>query len=157
MQKWPIALLPSRLSTMSFASVPVLLKTRKLRRVPMVPDGNCFYRAVSAAVYGSPKTHKDLRSRLMNHMLEMEETYSTFFESPKRFRGVLAANKRLGVWNSDLADLVPSAVANMLGVVLEVYSVTDDEDVVRYTFNDDQGGQKIQLLHENNHYDLLLR
>jgi hypothetical protein len=141
-----------------FASVPVLLKTRKLRRVPMVPDGNCFYRAVAAAVHGSPKTHKDLRSRLMDHMLEMEATYSPFFESQARFRRVLAANKRLGVWNSDLADIVPCAVANLLGVVLEVYSVTDDDSVVRYSFNEEQtGGQKIRLLHEHNHYDLLLK
>jgi hypothetical protein len=124
----------------------------------MVPDGNCFYRAVAAAVYGTPKTHKDLRGRIMNHMLEMEAMYSAFFESPKRFRGVLSANKRLGVWNSDLADLVPSAVANMLGVSLEVYSVADDESVVRYIFNEEHvGDSKIRLLHQDNHYDLLLR
>lgn len=124
----------------------------------MVPDGNCFYRAVTTALYGSPVNHKDLRSRLMNHMLEMEHVYGALFESPKRFRGVLAANKRLGVWNSDLADLMPSAVASLLGVSLEVYSVAEDESVVRYIFNEETvSGSKIRLLHENNHYDLLVK
>lgn len=146
-----------KMSATRFASVPVLLKARKLRRVPMVADGNCFYRAVAAAFYNNTRAHESLRHRIMDYMLEMEDIYTALFESPRRFRAVLAANKRLGVWNSDLADIAPFAAANLLQVRLEVFSVCEGGEVARYIFNESQTGLKVRLLHEDNHYDVLLR
>lgn len=123
----------------------------------MVADGNCFYRAVAAAFYNNPNAHISLRSNLMNYMLEMEEFYASLFESRRHFRAVLAANKRLGVWNSDLADMVPIAAASLLQIRLEVFRVCEDGKVARYIFNESQAGPKIRLLHEDNHYDVLMR
>jgi hypothetical protein len=140
-----------------FASLPILLKTRKLHRVAMVPDGNCFYRAISTAFYKDVQAHKTLRAKVMDYMLETETMYSALFESPKRFRAVLAANKRLGVWNSDLADMVPFATANLLKIRLDVFSVLEDGEIAHYIFNDGCEGPTIRLLHEENHYDVLLR
>lgn len=140
-----------------FASVSILLKSRKLRRVPMVADGNCFYRAVAAAIYKNANAHKSLRTKLMEYMLEYKSVYGALFESEHRFRGILSANKRLGVWNTDLADIAPLAMANLLGITLEIFFVGDDGEVRRYTFNESLSGTKIRLLHENNHYDVLLR
>lgn len=141
--------------TSRFSSVPTLLRSRKLRAVPMVADGNCFYRAISAAYYKDVDMHHMLRRVTMEHMLEDAELYEEFFESKQAFVRRVTANKRLGVWNSDLADLVPVAVAQLLGCCIEVYSVVDDE-VVRYRFGE-QLGSPIRLLHQDNHYDLLLK
>ena len=114
-------------------------------------DGNGFYRAISTAYYKDVEMHHLLRRTTMEHM--MEDDYSDYFTSRKSFQGILNANKRLGVWNSDLADVVPLAVAKMLGCCIEVYSVYDGE-VRKYSFGE---GTKIRLLHSNNHYDLLLK
>jgi hypothetical protein len=120
----------------------------------MVADGNCFYRAVSVAYYKDVNMHHLLRRLTMEHMLETVDTYSPYFESPKSMLGKLNANKRLGVWNSDLADLVPHAVAQLLNCRIEVYAVSDEDEVIRYSFGE---GEKIRLLRNDNHYDLLFK
>lgn len=123
----------------------------------MVADGNCFYRAISTAYYNNVQAHKTLRAKVMDYMLETEAMYSALFESPRKYRAVLAANKRLGVWNSDLADVVPFAAAHLLNIRLDVFSVLEDGEIAHYIFNEECGGPTIRLLHEKNHYDVLLR
>ncbi len=137
-----------------FTSVPILLRSRKLQQVPMAADGNCFYRAVSTGYYKDVDMHHMLRRTTMEHMMESENTYAPYFESVKSMMGKLIANKRLGVWNSDLADLVPHAVAQLLNCCVEIYDVDENDEVVRYTFGE---GEKIRLLRKNNHYDLLAK
>jgi hypothetical protein len=144
----------TKMATSRFTSVPVLLSTRKLRRIPIVDDGNCFYRAVSTGYYKDVDMHHLLRRTTIEHMLESMDTYSPYFESPKSMLGMLNANKRLGVWNSDLADLVPHAVAQLLNCRIEVYAVTEDDQVIRYSFGE---GEKIRLLRKDSHYELLLK
>jgi hypothetical protein len=138
-----------------FASVPTLLRSRKLRTVPMMGDGNCFYRAVCAAYYKDVDMHHLLRRITIEHMMDDADVYEHFFESRAAMLRRMTANKRPGVWNSDLADLVPVAVAKLLGCCIEVYSVVEDE-VIRYRFGEDLGSP-IRLLHKDNHYDLLLK
>ena len=138
-----------------FASTATLLKTRKLRKVSMVGDGNCFYRAVCTAYYKDVAMHPTLRLFTMEHMLDDAATYQPFFESFVAMKRRLSANKRLGVWNSDLADLVPAAVASLLGCRLDIYAVLEDDEVVRYSFG--SVGETIRLLYKDNHYDLLIK
>ncbi len=138
-----------------FASVPTLLRSRKLHKVPMIGDGNCFYRAVCAAYYKDVDMHHLLRRITIEHMLVDADIYEHLFESRTTLLRKLAANKRLGVWNSDLADLVPIAVAKLLGCCIEIYSV-EEEEVIRYRFGEELGSP-IRLLHKDNHYDLLLK
>jgi hypothetical protein len=137
-----------------FTSVPSLLKTRKLAVDTMVADGNCFYRAVAAAYYKDVDMHHMLRRTVIEHMIEDAEEYKAWHNGAKNFTGILNANKRLGVWNSDLADIVPLAVTKLLGVRLEIYSVDENDAVTKYVFGEE--GEKIRLLYQNsNHYDVL--
>ena len=148
-----------------FASVQTLLQARKFRVVPMVGDGNCFYRAVATAYYKDVDMHPTLRNFTMEHMLDSAETYQPFFETFLAMKRRLTANKRLGVWNSDLADLVPAAVASLLGCRVEVYSVCSETDeVIRHRFEpcdainaSNSSTTTIRLLHKKNHYELLLK
>ncbi len=130
------------------------MRTRKLHQIPTVADGNCFYRAVCTAYHKDVELHHLLRRTTMEHMLESVDTYSKFFPSMRVMLAKLNANKRLGVWDSDLADLVPHAVATMLGCCIEVYAVAQTEEVIKYSFGE---GQKIRLLRKGNHYDVLLK
>lgn len=121
----------------------------------MIGDGNCFYRAVAAAYYKDVTMHPTLRFFTMDHMLDSADVYQHFFESFMSMKRRLTANKRLGVWNTDLADLVPFAISRLLQCRLEIYAVTDDEEVLKHSFG--ESGDTIRLLYKNNHYDLLVK
>jgi hypothetical protein len=86
-------------------------------------------------------------------MLEDVDFFQHLFVSKDAFVSRVAANKRLGVWNTDLGDIIPLAVAKLLNCCLEIYSVKEDK-VMRYRVGE---GPKIRLLHQKNHYDLLLK
>ncbi len=151
------------MSANRFSSIKTLLSTRKLKLVAIKGDGNCFYRAIATAYYKDPDMHYPLRRTLMDHMLAEADEYSLYFEDSKRFTRVLQANKRKGVWNSDLCDLVPLAVSKLLNIRVEVYSViTNEEDenetseVIRYVFGE-RNPNTLRLLHQDNHYDLLVK
>lgn len=122
----------------------------------MIGDGNCFYRAAATHLYADPNKHLLLRRTLIEHMAEEQGQYVPFFESPKKFQNVLHANKRAGVWNSDLADLVPVALAQLLNIRVEVFSVADTGEIQKYTFGSEQPNP-IRLLLKDNHYDLLIK
>ncbi len=138
----------------SFPCLQTLLNFRKFHVVPVDADGNCFYRAVAKGYYKDIDMHHMLRRTTIEHMMEDVAEYAPYFESQKSLLGKLNANKRLGVWNTDLADLIPQAVAALLHCQINVYAVADNEEVVRYSFGE---GQKIHLLLRNNHYELLVK
>ncbi len=121
----------------------------------MIADGNCFYRAISSAVYKDAEMHHLLRRMTMEHMLEDLNEYEPFFDSAVSLRRKIISNKRTRVWNSDLADIVPLAVARLLACRIHIYSVAEDEEVTHYTFG--ESGNTIRLLHHDNHYELLLK
>lgn len=139
--------------TTRFVSLPVLLRTRKLKLEPIKGDGNCFYRAVATGYYRDPEMHFMLRRALMEHMSNSIENYAIFFDSVAKFSRIITANKRKGVWNSDLCDIVPLAVSELLNIRVEVFSVVDDK-VIWYVFGEDKPST-LRLLHQENHYDLL--
>jgi hypothetical protein len=142
-----------------FLSLPALLKSRKFRILEMIGDGNCFYRAIARAYHNDEDFHLFIRQTLMNNILEDPAPYTAFFENEKKLRNLAAANKRPNVWNSDLADIVPFGIANLLQVRVEVYSVNgEDGGVSKFVFGEEFGGQPIRIVHRNgNHYDLLLK
>jgi hypothetical protein len=122
---------------------------------PIAEDGNCFYRAVSRAYYNDEEFHGLLRRTLMEHIIEDTTPYAAFFENEKRLKNLAHANKRLNCWNSDLADIVPLGISNMLNTKIEIYKLNDDETVSKYVFGSEFGGPSIRLLHNKNHYNLL--
>lgn len=138
----------------SFPCVQTLLKFKKFALEPVDADGNCFYRAVSKGYYKDVDMHHMLRRTTIDNMIEDAEKYENLFESKKSMLGMLNANKRLGVWNSDLADLVPQAVANLLNCRLVIYAVAENDEVKEYSFGE---GDKIRLLLKDNHYSLLIK
>jgi OTU domain-containing protein 3 len=139
-----------------FLSLSALLKSRKLRVVEITGDGNCFYRAVARAFHKDEDFHLLIRSTLMEHIVEDPTPYTAFFENEKRLRNLAHANKKPNTWNSDLADVVPFGISNLLNCRVEVYSVNgNDGGVSKFVFGEDKGSP-IRLMHVNgNHYNLL--
>ncbi len=131
-----------------------LFKLGKFTPEPVQADGNCFYRAVAKGYYKDVDMHHMLRRTTIEHMMETAAEYVPYFESQKSLMDKLNANKRLGVWNTDLADMVPQVVAALIGCCIHIYAVTENDTIMKYTFGE---GPVIHLLLHNNHYNLLVK
>lgn len=61
-------------------SLPSVLRINGLtyQRVPMVDDGNCFFRAVSFWVYGNQEQHADVRQLIVSHIMSNWNRYKSF-------------------------------------------------------------------------------
>ncbi|GBG34546.1 OTU domain-containing protein 5 [Hondaea fermentalgiana] len=71
--------------------------------VPMAPDGNCLFRAVSHQVYGTAEHHRLVRASCMDYM-ESERAYFEPFVvgGAARFGAYIANKRRNAVWGDDI-------------------------------------------------------
>jgi len=76
------------------------LHAQNMEVVPMAPDGNCLFRAVSHQVYGTPDHHRLVRESCMDYM-ESERTYFEPFVVGG-FEDYVSQKRRHGVWGDDL-------------------------------------------------------
>ena len=121
-------------------------------------DGNCFYRALALAVYDDESFHTSIRQTTVNSIQSDAETYLPWFsKNEKRFLAALHANKRTGVWNTEIADIVPQVVPDVLDINLGIVDYDDDTKMITiHKFGECAGRKTVWLLRmEGNHYDLL--
>jgi hypothetical protein len=122
-------------------------------------DGNCFYRALAIAVYDDESFHTTIRSTTMNTIQSDAETYLPYFsKNEKRFLTALHANKRTGVWNTEIADIVPQVVPDILDVNLGIVDYDDDTKMLTiHKFGESAERKTVWLLRtDGSHYDLLV-
>ncbi len=144
------------MSYSQFTSLPILLRSRKLRVIPMISDGNCFYRAISTALFKNPEYHTDIRHKVTQYIQQHSDKYSIYFENSRYFFRALLANNYPGVWNSDFADMIPHAVAQMFEVRIEIYAEDSFGKINKYVLDTNRGTKSpLRLLLRNDHYDLL--
>jgi hypothetical protein len=137
--------------------VPSSLRaSHALVRIP--GDGNCFFRSISLAAYGTMDKHMDLRKFTMASLMRKKDTYAVYFESPAEFAARVEECKESGKWNTDIIDLAPDVLADLINSTIVIHnyrSATDtfDEPIVF------SGGQ-LRTVHVvrvyNCHYHLLL-
>lgn len=109
-----------------------------LRRVPILGDGNCLFRAIG---YHTRDDHEQLRALAVNHVLTHWDTYQGFIGS-EHYIADLAGD---GVWAGHVALV---ALAEELDLHIRVYRF--DGDVV----NINPGGARlIHLYYTGDHYD----
>ena len=112
-----------------------LLKHNGMERVPVYPDGNCFFTAASFHLLNSDRT--SLREELCFHIDENINYYKDFFPSSgddeeERTQQVNASVEKLrqnGVWDSDGNDIVPLVLANYTGRRVKIFSSKLDKPV----------------------------
>ena len=118
-------------------------------------DGNCFYRSIAAAILGDDDQHAEIRKVAMDYLSAKIDEYSIYFESKNKFKRSVAANRRSGVWNTEICDLVPGATAEALKIKLTVHSWTCGK-VVSETYAPEGAGCELNLLLVCGHYSLLV-
>ena len=98
---------------------------KEIFRVPK--NGDCIYSAVCHQVRDSnPDLNpKKLRNIVCDHLIEQADFYSLFlvFKSGETFEQKVKSEQRdSGRWNTDIADLVPSAISNLFQCQIERFS-----------------------------------
>ena len=126
-------------------------------QINVAADGNCFYRAISLALYGTEDRHRTLRAGTMASLMRKRDSYGILFETPERFIRCVHANKRDGVWNTEISDLAPDAVTDVLGVHIIIYNKNIFTDTIDPPVEFNTGASTtVRLMRVANcHYNLL--
>lgn len=124
-------------------------------RVPVAPDGNCFYTATG---FFCGLTAPEMRSLLMKYFLFKKAEYAIFFETEKDFLGAVKENSQPRVWNSELCDIVPHAAAQVLRRDIFIHNSVSGEIILIHTpvEGDAQLYPPLHLFRSNDHYEILL-
>jgi hypothetical protein len=142
------AMVKSKSATAAYQIVP------GYTRCPVIPDGNCFYTTMG---FFSELDADSMRKKIMDYMTENKAFYSVYFESEKDFLSRVKANRRPGVWNSDICDIVPQAASQMLKRTIIVHNYTDNRTFNLITFeHENPTGNAIHVFRKSDHYEILL-
>ncbi|XP_051970039.1 OTU domain-containing protein 1-like [Xyrauchen texanus] len=133
------------------------LHNRQKYRFHIIPDGNCLYRAVSKAAYGSQSMHKELREQTMHHIADHLDEFNPIIEGDIGEFLINAAQD--GAW-AGYPELL--AMSQMLKV--NIYLTTGGSvesptvsTMVHYLGEEDLSKPSVWLSWlSNGHYDVLL-
>lgn len=125
----------------------------------MTGDGNCFYRAIALAYYNDECMHAALRYVTMNHIQTHLDEYKRYFDEDINLLRYIHANKRSGVWNKDIAELVPYIVSTCLNVCILIHNqdAYGHIDTSTFGYAHAANGNVIHILRTNNsHHNLII-
>ena len=110
---------------------------------------------MAEAYYKDQEFHKTLRHMTMNRLVDEREKYSVYLsDNITNMMRTIAANRRLGVWNTEISDLAVTIVPELLKVTLKIHDVDADNKINTITIGESE--TIFHLLRTNgNHYDLL--
>lgn len=123
-------------------------------RCPVAADGNCFYTATG---FFCGATAAEMREITMKYFIFKKAEYSIFFESETDFMKAVKVNSAPKVWNSELCDIAPHAVAQILKRAIIIHNYdgkkiteinTPVEDLALYP--------PLHLFRSNHHYEILI-
>lgn len=131
------------------------LRSSSRYRFHIIPDGNCLYRAVSKAVYGSQDMHAELREQTIHHIVDHLDEFGALIEGDVGEFIVAAAQN--GAW-AGYPEL--TAMSQMLGVGVRLTTggsancPTVSTMLHRFGKGNDEDGPTIWLSWlSNGHYD----
>jgi hypothetical protein len=125
-------------------------------RIPVASDGNCFYTATGFFCGLNAAT---MRHRTLKYLVLKRAEYSIFFESEAAFIKAIKENSMARIWNTDLADILPHAAAQLLqrDIIIHNYDGKSIKQIrVPYNSIDMIGSIPIHLFRSNCHYEILL-
>ena len=82
--------------------VTVFLSQQERTTIPIQPDGNCFFRALSTVLYGHQEKHQELRNHLVHFISSHKEMFRKFMFSELPLEGHLKRLANHGTWATHL-------------------------------------------------------
>ena len=152
---------PIRRKRPQIAKEPDMEKIKKYQliegftRFPVAPDGNCFYTATG---FFCGLNAYEMRELVMKYFIHRKAEYSIFFESENDFIKAVRQNSSPRVWNSELCDIAPHAVAQLLKrhIIIHNYIGTEVKEIYTPVENSVTIASPIHLFRSNDHYEILL-
>jgi hypothetical protein len=124
-------------------------------RVPVSPDGNCFYTTTG---FHCGLNAEEMRELVMSYFVFKKAEYSIFFESERDFMRAVKKNSLDGVWNSELCDIAPHATAQILrrSIIIHNYDGEISKEILIPVENVAPLYPPLHIIRSNNHYEILL-
>merc|ERR1711964_568591 len=101
----------------------------------MGDDGNCQFRALSYALYGTQEEHELVRAQVINRIRMNRALFEPYFPSqagPESFDGKLNELSKLGKWGD---NVTLTAAAGVFGIKVEVWHDTPNRGRFERTSN----------------------
>lgn len=111
-------------------------------------DGNCLFRAVADQLYNDEEEYKEIRKRVVEHLLKKEEEYKHFIENDESFKSYIERISVDGTWGGQL-EL--QAIGEIFSVNILIYQ---ENGCILEIKNHDETNKCIQLHYAaNEHYN----
>lgn len=111
-------------------------------------DGNCLFRAVADQLYNDEEEYKEIRKRVVEHLLKKEEEYKHFIENDESFKSYIERISVDGTWGGQL-EL--QAIGEIFSVNILIYQ---ENGCILEIKNHDETNKCIQLHYASNeHYN----
>ena len=128
--------------------------------IPVVADGNCFFRAISVLISGVEDNHMVVREMLTKHVEDHSEIYRTFLESRGGMNTYVQSMRRSREWATDTEIF---AAATLLNTILEVCTEFRTANGTEYhwqTFHPLKDNKvtlpKVYISHKDEHFEPIL-
>lgn len=124
-------------------------------RVPVAPDGNCFYTATGFFCGANAAT---MRKITMGYLIHKKAEYSVLFETEAEFMDAVKKNCSSGIWNSDICDIAPHAAAQFLkrDIIIHNYAMGELSEI-RTPVESKAEHPPIHLFRSAHHFEILLK
>ena len=105
-----------------------LLSSNEMKRIAIYPNGNCFFEAFLKTCDEADEFKIDLfRNDVCDHISSNKKKYLGFrtgLEKRQMIEHVKDIHnlRQSGIWNNDIADCIPLAVANMFKCRIQIFS-----------------------------------
>ena len=108
-----------------------LLSSNNLTLIQTDSDGDCFFNAIRCQISTENYTASTLRAYVCDHLMKNENSYIEFLQfsddlSPEQksqaYSEKVQTIETAGIWNNDISDIVPVAVANIFNTKSTIFS-----------------------------------
>jgi hypothetical protein len=122
-------------------------------RFPVASDGNCFYTATG---FFCGINASKMRELVMKYFIFKKAEYSIFFETEPDFMNAVKTNSCSNVWNSELCDIAPHAVAQILSrdIIIHNYNSKSIKEI--HIPAEKKLYPPLHLFRSSNHYEILI-
>lgn len=128
--------------------------------IPIVPDGNCFFRAISMLISGVEDDHMTVREALTKHVADHSDIYRTFLESRGGMNTYVQSMRKSREWATDTEIF---AAATLLNTIFEVCTEFRSNGKIEYhwqTFHPLKDNSvslpKVYISHRADHFEPIL-
>ena len=122
-------------------------------RFPVASDGNCFYTATG---FFCNINASKMRELVMKYIIFKKAEYSILFETEREYMNAVKTNSCSRVWNSELCDIAPHAVAQILSRDIIIHNYDSKSITEIHIPAEKKLYPPLHLFRSNAHYEILI-